>query len=155
MIRRPPRSTLFPYPTLFRSASRSARMTRSCSVPAWSASMRSPAMSTGSRRPSSPRWPACPCADPSPPTQCGRSEEHTSELQSRLHLVCRLLLEKKKKKHSHDQSNVTRVLRRTITFAQHIQYSSALLEHISLHLTMIDCRHSLLMTTAIVAVIEP
>src|SRR5215813_14780046 len=64
MIRRPPRSTLFPYTTLFRSS-----------------------------------------ADPAPPGWAltfvrmfdGRSEEHTSELQSRPHLVCRLLLEKKKK----------------------------------------------------------
>src|SRR2546429_1145929 len=65
MIRRPPRSTLFPYTTLFRS--RRERRTGS------------------SRR--SPRPSGCPA---------GRSEEHTSELQSRLHLVCRLLLEKKK-----------------------------------------------------------
>src|SRR2546429_853504 len=70
MIRRPPRSTLFPYTTLFRSTSLSARRPR-----------------TGRSR-------RCSC----PPTRAGRSEEHTSELQSRLHLVCRLLLEKKKKK---------------------------------------------------------
>src|SRR2546422_5904576 len=65
MIRRPPRSTLFPYTTLFRSRS---SCTRSCA----------------GRRPG-----------PRQSGQC-RSEEHTSELQSRLHLVCRLLLEKKK-----------------------------------------------------------
>src|SRR2546429_2665032 len=65
MIRRPPRSTLFPYTTLFRSPS--AADGRST----WAA-----------------RRSGCACA--------GRSEEHTSELQSRLHLVCRLLLEKKK-----------------------------------------------------------
>src|SRR5436305_8119098 len=73
MIRRPPRSTLFPYTTLFRSrrtepnpasASRSSRRVSSASA----------------HRPGA------------------RSEEHTSELQSRPHLVCRLLLEKKKKK---------------------------------------------------------
>src|SRR2546422_6305660 len=74
MIRRPPRSTLFPYTTLFRS----------CSSERW--------------------WIGC-----YDNAECGmrsaelkkrgsRSEEHTSELQSRLHLVCRLLLEKKKKK---------------------------------------------------------
>src|SRR2546422_7344628 len=68
MIRRPPRSTLFPYTTLFRSR-RSAAPT----------SPRRASSSAGSR---SCRW--------------KRSEEHTSELQSRLHLVCRLLLEKKK-----------------------------------------------------------
>src|SRR5216684_5031366 len=66
MIRRPPRSTLFPYTTLFRSR-------RHGSTHA-SSRTRRPARST-----------------------TARSEEHTSELQSRLHLVCRLLLEKKKK----------------------------------------------------------
>src|SRR2546422_2605757 len=66
MIRRPPRSTLFPYTTLFRS--RTGRRVE------W-------------RRP----WPQ------SSGSKGWRSEEHTSELQSRLHLVCRLLLEKKKK----------------------------------------------------------
>src|SRR5216683_7138386 len=69
MIRRPPRSTLFPYTTLFRSAS--ARR------PA-----RSPGSASRGRRVRVPR---------------PRSEEHTSELQSRSDLVCRLLLEKKKK----------------------------------------------------------
>src|SRR2546430_6704994 len=71
MIRRPPRSTLFPYTTLFRSPSRSR-----CG--GWAA--RSAARRV--RRPSSP---------------ASRSEEHTSELQSQSNLVCRLLLEKKKK----------------------------------------------------------
>src|SRR2546429_2611294 len=74
MIRRPPRSTLFPYTTLFRSVS--------VCLP-------------GLNR--SAYWPAetnCTCCD----SRTMRSEEHTSELQSRLHLVCRLLLEKKKKK---------------------------------------------------------
>src|SRR4030042_2791815 len=65
MIRRPPRSTLFPYTTLFRSA----RTRISCPI----------------------RISDTPC----PPLWMGRSEEHTSELQSRLHLVCRRLLEKK------------------------------------------------------------
>src|SRR5688572_32006768 len=71
MIRRPPRSTLFPYTTLFRSP-RSSTLTRS----------RGPTRSNRSVT-RSPR---------------GRSEEHTSELQSQSNLVCRLLLEKKKKK---------------------------------------------------------
>src|SRR6266581_5094589 len=69
MIRRPPRSTLFPYTTLFRS--------------------RTP----GRRRPG-----------PGPgrrPATAARSEEHTSELQSPVHIVCRLLLEKKKKQTTH------------------------------------------------------
>src|SRR5687768_18366509 len=74
MIRRPPRSTLFPYTTLFRSPRRSAGRAR---------------CSRRSRRSSRARG--------SSTTAATRSEEHTSELQSRLHLVCRLLLEKKKK----------------------------------------------------------
>src|SRR2546429_5612883 len=79
MIRRPPRSTLFPYTTLFRSLPR--RRSRS--------SRHHPAPRPGRR------WS---CTRGSGPwrTRAARSEEHTSELQSRLHLVCRLLLEKKK-----------------------------------------------------------
>src|SRR2546430_4243023 len=75
MIRRPPRSTLFPYPTLFRSRLPSRT---GCTPP-----------STVSRRP-----PRRPCSLPS--AADARSEEHTSELQSQSNLVCRLLLEKKK-----------------------------------------------------------
>src|SRR2546429_4901124 len=63
MIRRPPRSTLFPYTTLFRSSRGCCACSRAWAWVTWAP---------------------------------GRSEEHTSELQSRLHLVCRLLLEKKK-----------------------------------------------------------
>src|SRR5260370_6641549 len=74
MIRRPPRSTLFPYTTLFRSRDRDA-----VAAP--------PHRRQGGRRVGHRR-----VADPL------RSEEHTSELQSHLNLVCRLLLEKKKKK---------------------------------------------------------
>src|SRR5947207_12363384 len=74
MIRRPPRSTLFPYTTLFRSPRR-----RACATPARD--------SRGSRPPA-----LAPARTPR------RSEEHTSELQSHSDLVCRLLLEKKKKK---------------------------------------------------------
>src|SRR5438132_7139202 len=73
MIRRPPRSTLFPYTTLFRSASTRARRIGEGSC-------------CGS---------TCAIA---PPTWRNRSEEHTSELQSHSDLVCRLLLEKKKEK---------------------------------------------------------
>src|SRR5256884_2671247 len=76
MIRRPPRSTLFPYTTLFRSPCQSA-------APRWGPRAQSPAMSPRGQSP-------CPVGSPA------RSEEHTSELQSRLHLVCRLLLEKNK-----------------------------------------------------------
>src|SRR2546425_3725984 len=80
MIRRPPRSTLFPYTTLFRS--RRARPRRS--PPRWSPPPRSPP---------SPR--GCPRGSRRP-RAAARSEEHTSELQSLAYLVCRLLLEKKK-----------------------------------------------------------
>src|SRR2546422_8634883 len=82
MIRRPPRSTLFPYTTLFRSWRCCLSRRRS----PWRRSSRSwtGAISTGR------------AGTASSPTSW-RSEEHTSELQSRLHLVCRLLLEKKKK----------------------------------------------------------
>src|SRR3712207_8806528 len=85
MIRRPPRSTLFPYTTLFRSrAGRSRRAGRrvTASRPA------RPRRET----PVTPPVP-CPVRRAAPPR---RSEEHTSELQSRQYLVCRLLLEKKK-----------------------------------------------------------
>src|SRR2546429_3568656 len=75
MIRRPPRSTLFPYTTLFRSN------------PSWAA--RAPDNDRGSRS-----------AGSAVRRRAGRSEEHTSELQSRLHLVCRLLLEKKKRQYN-------------------------------------------------------
>src|SRR5260370_27203608 len=72
MIRRPPRSTLFPYTTLFRSRDQSGR------------------------RRGSPAFDPLTVSHPSHKFG-GRSEEHTSELQSHLNLVCRLLLEKKKK----------------------------------------------------------
>src|SRR2546422_5884452 len=75
MIRRPPRSTLFPYTTLFRSRPRAA----------------------GARRQDRPEPPARGRGPARLRRPLARSEEHTSELQSRLHLVCRLLLEKKKK----------------------------------------------------------
>src|SRR3712207_8001006 len=90
MIRRPPRSTLFPYTTLFRSPRSRARNRR----PAPPRSRACPRVgSTRSYRPT-----PCPRPKPPPPEPAGpkRSEEHTSELQSRQYLVCRLLLEKKK-----------------------------------------------------------
>src|SRR3712207_7092850 len=86
MIRRPPRSTLFPYTTLFRSpAPRIARSYTSDEGRVWTP--RASATST--------RVGSC-STDPSWRMTAGRSEEHTSELQSRQYLVCRLLLEKKK-----------------------------------------------------------
>src|SRR5438445_7408053 len=92
MLPRPPRSTLFPYTTLFRSSACFGRgpdrrlrdrayhiCSQPCSVRAW------PRRARSARRGNKPPIPR-------------RSEEHTSELQSRQYLVCRLLLEKKKKK---------------------------------------------------------
>src|SRR5690349_24498423 len=75
MIRRPPRSTLFPYTTLFRSRS----------------------LASPSSRPRAPRRNQSARSPHGRDTPSPRSEEHTSELQSRRDLVCRLLLEKKKK----------------------------------------------------------
>src|SRR2546430_5940130 len=101
MIRRPPRSTLLPYTTLFRSPATTSHGWRSC-------------------------WPICRwcCSDGCVVTGCcgcrrhrGRSEEHTSELQSQSNLVCRLLLEKKKKATSERRTPVTEVTadcRRTV-----------------------------------------
>src|SRR2546430_7449136 len=80
MIRRPPRSTLFPYTTLFRSTARARHSGGACT-----ASCRLTLMASASKR-------------PSPHAGSKRSEEHTSELQSQSNLVCRLLLEKKKKR---------------------------------------------------------
>src|SRR2546430_7118630 len=94
MIRRPPRSTLFPYTTLFRSPSLPAspaadrRCTSSrqrCAAP-WHVSARC-----------SPPPGRCDIGASPPRCRLSRSEEHTSELQSQSNLVCRLLLEKKKK----------------------------------------------------------
>src|SRR3712207_7799543 len=86
MIRRPPRSTLFPYTTLFRSLTTSA--------PAASTSRatdaRQVSMEMGSE--------GCAARTAATRSAVRRSEEHTSELQSRQYLVCRLLLEKKKKR---------------------------------------------------------
>src|SRR2546429_4601310 len=95
MIRRPPRSTLFPYTTLFRSVvlvrfgdafstDENLTVVVNTNLHAWEY-----------------------FADRSPRRTKRRSEEHSSELQSRLHLVCRLLLEKKKEKHKHVTAIVT------------------------------------------------
>src|SRR5260221_10100245 len=84
MIRRPPRSTLFPYTTLFRSTSSYTKV---------------PSSSLRTSSPLPPRTIRCAAryiTASSSPTTSLRSEEHTSELQSHSDLVCRLLLEKKK-----------------------------------------------------------
>src|SRR5687768_18184362 len=80
MIRRPPRSTLFPYTTLFRSPAEGEAEERFIRLLAHRQD------------------------DQAAAQQAERSEEHTSELQSRLHLVCRLLLEKKKRKNATPRS---------------------------------------------------
>src|SRR5262245_65221293 len=100
MIRRPPRSTLFPYTTLFRSSSCRfrpdplSRLRNSCTGPAWTSAGTSKRHSVRTRR-----------------QKLTRSEEHTSELQSLRHLVCRLLLEKKKNRlqttHNRHNTNTT------------------------------------------------
>src|SRR3712207_8322978 len=89
MIRRPPRSTLFPYTTLFRSMALAQ-----VSPPQPGPGQPPPAPT----RPRGGRGPMPPGPNPDSQYRLGpRSEEHTSELQSRQYLVCRLLLEKKKK----------------------------------------------------------
>src|SRR2546422_6493272 len=97
MIRRPPRSTLFPYTTLFRSRyyfhclrSGRDRILRNLSSVFLSYDDRGVLAALERLR-----------------RMRSRSEEHTSELQSRLHLVCRLLLEKKKKKHNKHKQHST------------------------------------------------
>src|SRR2546429_4581401 len=88
MIRRPPRSTLFPYTTLFRSIKTNVKV-----IGEWGAYVRT-ILDHKTEDMFMSGW----CLPSLEPDHWVRSEEHTSELQSRLHLVCRLLLEKKKKK---------------------------------------------------------
>src|SRR2546427_8951288 len=94
MIRRPPRSTLFPYTTLFRSGFADDRREGAAA------------------REDPPRMPPC-----HRPDDCHdeRSEEHTSELQSQSNLVCRLLLEKKKKKEDNKEIPRIQSLQRRLT----------------------------------------
>src|SRR3712207_7717041 len=96
MIRRPPRSTLFPYTTLFRSPSGTTARRRRSAVTARTAAAR-PRTRPGprSRLPAGADTPEGALATLTRPVVDVRSEEHTSELQSRQYLVCRLLLEKK------------------------------------------------------------
>src|SRR2546427_8811183 len=91
MIRRPPRSTLFPYTTLFRSQRDGARRV---SQPSRRADQ--PRQDRDAPKPGTEVAPDAEGLRPRRPGD-GRSEEHTSELQSQSNLVCRLLLEKKKK----------------------------------------------------------
>src|SRR5207249_9452223 len=101
-VRRPPRSTLLPYTTLFRSLAvkrlivRLNRFTTITKTTQTGATRRASLLSTRKRRPSAPA--TVTAFETKPATSSSmRSEEHTSELQSRFDLVCRLLLEKKNK----------------------------------------------------------
>src|SRR2546426_7864239 len=90
MIRRPPRSTLFPTTTLFRSRSPTRPTGRRCSRDRFRETAEQRVLHVVLRVPLDRQYPRCPRILP-----LGRSEEHTSELQSPCNLVCRLLLEKK------------------------------------------------------------
>src|SRR2546427_5225868 len=96
MIRRPPRSTLFPYTTLFRSSA------------FWEKTCRTSRCSTKNEPAPEPSkgW----CVNDAHDSFHQRSEEHTSELQSQSNLVCRLLLEKKKKIDKHYSDNLLKVV---------------------------------------------
>src|SRR3712207_7103873 len=97
MIRRPPRSTLFPYTTLFRSVQGSVRRRDTATSTRPDRSRARTSAATGSQGHSEAKCATSQTAGPG--TSC-RSEEHTSELQSRQYLVCRLLLE-------HNKTNIT------------------------------------------------
>src|SRR5260370_16555970 len=101
MIRRPPRSTLFPYTTLFRS-------------PSWRRSWRSSETTRAA-----PELPQKLQTFVTSLSRAARSEEHTSELQSHLNLVCRLLLEKKKKTHNHTNPTTHSLLTHSLTSTIH------------------------------------
>src|SRR5438093_8949792 len=102
MIRRPPRSTLFPYTTLFRSTVVQEADTGELLMVAW---MDRPAVFAAAPHLQLDLRPSCRC----------RSEEHTSELQSLTNLVCRLLLEKKKKKTKHAPQHTIQISSRIAT----------------------------------------
>src|SRR2546422_7491477 len=98
MIRRPPRSTLFPYTTLFRSAPRRKAYARGRRADRGGVVRLRPRVLPQRGRARGAR-------------NRPRSEEHTSELQSRLHLVCRLLLEKKKKENKREAYAIAKLKR--------------------------------------------
>src|SRR5689334_24315664 len=101
MIRRPPRSTLFPYTTLFRSPHRPVYQAESDAHDGLP--IRGTPLDLLERH---ARLVGGPDERPQHEQQADRSEEHTSELQSQFHLVCRLLLEKKKKKQQQTEHNI-------------------------------------------------
>src|SRR3712207_7625867 len=98
MIRRPPRSTLFPYTTLFRSEPIARpNVNRSFAYATAISRHVSTEPAASAARSACARYHALAASCAATPSSTVRSEEHTSELQSRQYLVCRLLLEKKKK----------------------------------------------------------
>src|SRR5258707_5325714 len=114
MIRRPPRSTLFPYTTLFRS-NQASRLILVCMICAFTADVRAQDRLSQATLANWTAVGSAPVVDQkSGAITVPRSEEHTSELQSRQYLVCRLLLEKKKNRSTYSscatRSNVKRVL---------------------------------------------
>src|SRR2546430_10350019 len=144
MIRRPPRSTLFPYTTLFRSAARRWNVARE----------RRPAAECARRRPRDARalWRRGSALRRHGRSGCcrhlgvRRSEEHTSELQSQSNLVCRLLLEKKKRKHPspHYLDSRFDVLNATlIVFTSHPMSSRTAHTHTQVRYYYSSCVHSL------------
>src|SRR2546422_7562309 len=99
MIRRPPRSTLFPYTTLFRSVFHQVFLARAVAL------VHATELRDGDVA----------LVDDHQRVLRQRSEEHTSELQSRLHLVCRLLLEKKKKNTEHERVHIVNIRQNLLT----------------------------------------
>src|SRR5438876_7039008 len=97
MIRRPPKSTLFPYTTLFRSTNSRGRKTSAVWLLGITEEIQPRKLSGMTRMKNVRILPSCLASF------SHRSEEHTSELQSPVHLVCRLLLEKKKKKQTNQR----------------------------------------------------
>src|SRR3712207_8082086 len=95
MIRRPPRSTLFPYTTLFRSEASPVRTLMTLASERWFQTTAAAPAAFMAARGQTRMWCAASEAETASRTIGARSEEHTSELQSRQYLVCRLLLEKK------------------------------------------------------------
>src|SRR3712207_6885859 len=136
MIRRPPRSTLFPYTTLFRSSAYVAEVYRA-GIESVHESQNAAARSLGLTRWQSMRFVILPQAIRRvipPLLNDFRSEEHTSELQSRQYLVCRLLLEKKNITHIHVASYF-------VVQSPHECQQSHLASHFASHHSLSDRRH--------------
>src|SRR5256884_2582914 len=107
------------------------RRRRCCSTPAWQRKKRSSSCNPAASRPA--RWPRAWPGNAA--AGSARSEEHTSELQSRLHLVCRLLLEKKKKTHESQKAPTQATTRRPGKSSPPSQHGSAHELHVTTDLT--------------------